>query len=180
MIHNFYRVTINNTGLLSTDPSDGFIDPTYPWQYDNYADTNLLSFAKTRANERWKNIIQQIELRTTPRFVNIDITGGDQNNPPTSIAFTLDFDRPEVVFDENPEQFPTATQLNGIDAIQRWVARALIMSRTNNVQIYKPETASKYNIVQGIGTMILEIGPLCNTITDANSVITVTKIPYVS
>ena len=182
-LHAFYRVTINNVGLLSTDPSNGFIDPRYPWSIDFngvYADTNLLSYAKTRGNERWKNIVQQIELRTTPRFVNIDVTGGDQNTAPTSMSFTLDFDRPEVIFDENPEQLPSAAPLTGIAAITRWIARALIMDRTNNVQVYKPETASKFNIVQGISTMILEIGQLCNTIADANAVITVTQIPNVS
>ena len=179
--HAFYRVTITNIpGLLSSAPSDGFIDQVYPWQYDNYATTNALSFAKTRANERWKNIIQQIEIRTTPRFTNIDKVGGNQSTPPNSISFTLDFDRPEVIFDENPEKLPSDTPLYGIDAITRWVARALIIDRTNNVQVYKPETAGLFNIIQGISTTILEIGPLTDTIQNAELAIVVELIQNVS
>jgi hypothetical protein len=179
----FFNCSI--TQVLLATPSDGFIDFKSPRGYivDNGTDletgwpTNLpLSLAKSRAYLRWQTIIQQLETTISPvETTSLIAPGADANTPPTSVSFSVAYDRPDFL--ATTDELNPGVTLYGTAAIKRFIARALVATITRNVLILNPASVNGPQAHYGESTQELSVGPLFTTITAAEAVITVIQIP---
>ena len=181
---SYYRVTINQ--ITGDAPSDGFIDPKPANDYLSYDDstgeltgfptTLALGEAKARGNIRWGMVKEQLGYYVNCLGVfEIVITGGDINTAPTSVAFTVCYERPDAV--QISDSLNPGTTLSGADAVKRYVENALIIDRTITADIINPDIDSRVE-TKGIQTVNLEIGALATSLTDTASYVTVTEIDY--
>ena len=96
----YYRVEISQIGPTS----EGFLDNTTPSQYVPFPTTQAAGLAKAKANFRWTVLTWFLGENCSPYLLyNIDKTGTNlHDNPPTTISFTLAYDRADQVktFDE--------------------------------------------------------------------------------
>jgi hypothetical protein len=178
----FFNCAISQ--VLLTAPSDGFIDFTSPRGYivDNGADletgwpTNIdFSLAKSRAYLRWQTVIQQLETNISPvETTAFSAPGADQNTPPTSVSFSVAYDRPDFLY--TADELNPGTTLYGTAAITRFIARALISTITRNVLILDPTLVSGPQAHYGESTQEITVGPLFTTIAAAEAVITVIQV----
>ena len=141
---NYYTVSIG--ALVS-----GHVDHTTPEQYGALSDfptTKILSLVKERANMRWEEIIRQVSVTIQPLQISgVVATGADEDTEATAFDFTLAYDRVEYVRTEdelNPGVF-----LEGVDAVKRWVERALTIEITSNRFIYNPDIVPSTTIISG-------------------------------
>jgi hypothetical protein len=166
-------------------PSDGFVDFTSPRGYivGNGSDletgwpTDLShSLAKTRAYLRWQTIIQQLETTVSPvETTSFLASGADQNTPPTSVSFTVAYDRPDFLY--TADELNVGVTLYGTAAIKRFIARALTATITRNVLVLDPTIIAGLQAHYGESTQEITVGPLFTTITAAEAVITVIQVP---
>lgn len=182
----YYNVTIE--AVTGASPSDGFIDPTPLKNYIDNDGTNLetgwakdldSALAKTRANYRWLFVVQQCSLLLNPLYI-IDILtpGADQDTAPTSVEFTIVYDRPDYL-NTVDETDPSVT-LSGADAIKRFVARAMCANRETNAVVMDPTQltgSTTQQVHRGETVEDIVIGPLCNSVTTAEASITVVQVP---
>lgn len=174
----YYRVTINN--ITGSAPSDGFIDPTPANDYMTFnqtsyslenwpTDTNS-ALAKARANIRWNIVKEQLGLVLNPLSIfDVEAPGADINTPPTSVSFTIVYERPDYLNIE--DELNKGQYLTNSDAISRFICRALICSRTTNTTVLNPK--EKY-----FDTLSTEVGPLVADLLTAKSSVTVNQIQY--
>lgn len=179
-IPKYYRVQISGSGLGGTAPNDGFIDNKEPKEYDPMPTTLENSKKKERGNIRYKEIIRQLSINISPVSYtprNINAPGRDNNTPPTDFDFTVVFSRPEYLRTED-EKNP-GTFLTGTNAIKRYIARALTITRTDNVELFDPKTQTVGSTtVYTNPQQILEIttGSIAANLSTAEGNITVTEI----
>ena len=178
---NNYRVTINK--LEATAPGDGFIDPTLA---NNYLDdstgeitgwptSNALALAKARANVRWRIVIEQLGLTLNVLGIkDIMITGADINTAPSTVSFTVVYDRPSALFTN--DEYNSGIVLSGTDAIVRFVERALLTTRTQNYTVLNSVSNVPDPLIKSYETVKLVVGPLGSKLSDVSSLITVSEI----
>lgn len=137
----YYRVEIDASGLGGAAPADGFVDHTKPEEYSAFPTNNTLSLQKERANMRWEEVVRQVSEKISPVYVlEIEATGADQDNPATLFSVTFGYDREEYIFTEDEDN--PGTTLSAVDAVKRWVARALIVDLVENRYIYYPDVVN--------------------------------------
>jgi len=141
----YFTVTITAPSTLSA-PQDGFIDPNPSSFYVVNNGTDLetgwptsltTALAKNRANLRWLHVIQLLESTVNPLSVfNITTPGATYDNGPTSITFTVSYDRSDYL--STSDELNTGTTLYGSDAVSRYIARSLIDTIIRNVSVLDP------------------------------------------
>lgn len=141
---NYYTVSI---GALA----GGHVDHTTPEQYGALSDfptTKILSLEKESANMRWEEIIRQVSATIQPLQISgVVATGADEDTEATAFDFTLAYDRVEYVRTE--DELNLGTFLEGVDAVKRWVERALTIEISSNRFIYNPDIVPSTTIVSG-------------------------------
>lgn len=179
---SMYRVTI--AGVTAAAPGDGFIDNMTIEQYmrDGSAAPTTLdqTTAKERANLRYKLLTQQLSLETNIYVSDIVAAGGSASAAPSSFVFTATVEHGDDSLFTRDEANNNA-EMTGVDALKRYVARALITSRTTNSDIYDPtKTTAPGNqtMAARAGTRInqITVGKLAANLTAATALVTVAKI----
>lgn len=185
ILSSFYTVSINT--LTGPPNSDGFIDHTKIEQYmaTGAAPTTVAqSLTKERANIRFDLLNQNLSLSGNIYVNNPVATGGNATTSPTNFAFTAHVERGDSILSTADETSP-GTTLTGAAALKRFVARALLTSSTNDQQEYYDPTPTGALTANGatvsairVGSRIEKVtaGKLANTVSEAEAVITVTKI----
>lgn len=181
MISTLYSVTI--AGVNNSAPGDGFIDVTTIEQYmaqGSIPATIEQTTAKERANIRFKFLREQLQMEANCYISNFVATGGSSTAAPSAITFTVEVERGDSVLFARDESNPGA-ELTGIDALKRWIARALTESRNTVSDIYDPtKTATPGNTVQaarfGIRQVPITVAKAYSNLTAATAAITVTKL----
>lgn len=173
----YYRVQISPSGIGGTAPQNGFVDDKESYEFDPLPTTLDNSLAKERGNVRYEEIIRRLgtnidPVNHTPRQINAP--GRDGDTAPTAFDFTVAFERPEYLQTED-ENNPGST-LSGTDAVQRFVARALVTHRKDNRQVFNPETNSFGVRTNPAIIREVETEGLANTVADVEGNITVTEI----
>lgn len=174
----YYRVTIKN--ISGSAPEDGFIDPQSANDYMTFNQTSYAlenwptdinsSLAKARANIRWDIVKEQLGLVLNPLSVfDVVAPGADINTPPTSVAFTVVYERPDYL--NIPDELNAGQFLKDADAVSRFVCRALTSSRTVNATVLNP--TEKY-----FDTLSVEVGALVEDVATAKTSVTVEQIQY--
>jgi hypothetical protein len=183
----YFYVEITNPGSLSA-PNNGFIDNLNVEEYardpmdpvadpratGNYPATKLLSEAKERSNMRWQNILVQCSLAITPdQQLHIEAVGATESTEASIMQFVLRYDRPEYV--ATNDELNSNTVLYGVNAVKRWVARAISVDIFSNVLLYNPEMVNNKSGPQIQGPMIENViaGKVFATILLAEAAITV-------
>ncbi len=186
MLSTFYRVSI--AAIAGSGDSAGFIDPKNVELYmanGGAAPTSLTtSTNKVRANVRYKNVIENVQLMGNMYVSNVVVTGGDVDTAPATVAFTLEAERGDSILTTRDDA-NTAIELSGANAIVRCVARGLCEARINKVSpVYDPTktTAAQNGSVSnaaarvGMATLTFNVGALANSVITASSSVTVTKL----
>lgn len=111
--------------------------------------TNItLSIRKSYANMRWQQVVNQLEIFSTPFMLN-DILGTgnyDGQTELTTLGFTIGYEHPDQLVTE--DELNPGTMLSGTAAIRRAVARGLTATYTRNVDVFDPtiETRGSYAV----------------------------------
>lgn len=179
----FYNVVVND--ITTTSPGDGFIDPKLANNYlsvdsttgqlTGWPSSNDNALAKARGNVRWNIVKEQLGLTLNVLSVNnVVVTGGDINTDPTSVSFDVVYDRPSALFTN--DEYNTGVVLSGADAVKRFVARALLLSRSINYTVLNSVENIPDPISKSYETVSLEVGPVASDISSVNAVITVTEV----
>lgn len=170
----YFAVTVTSPGSLAA-PADGFVDDLNPEGYavptadptanprstGSYPSTKILSLAKERGNMRWAEILIQCSSTIQPtNQLYVDAIGADQDTEATSMNFVLKYDRPEYVATE--DELNPGTILVGVDAVKRFIARALVTDLISNRDVYNPDI-----VVTATGSQVQ--GPIIETVS-ANKV----------
>lgn len=168
----YFRVSINAAGLGGSDPADGFVDNKTPRDWSKtvgFPTTDAAANAKTRANLRWKEIMQRVSTQISPQIIDVDAPGATPDTPASSISFTLIYDREEFIFTDDEINGGTLT-LEA--AIKREVARALVTDLVRHTQVYNPSVEDYQDrLVQ------ITVGKLAASIQAAETKITVARVP---
>jgi hypothetical protein len=137
---DFYRVIITMSGGTGTwtaaAPANGVVNP-YNW--DSYAtlpSSEVNALRLSRGNMRWQAIIEELSKHSDAQIIDVEVTSPgatDANNLPTSIAFTVKYDRDDFV----------------LGAVQK-VATTFAPTTGAAVTIDTTAKAIRYLVVQGI------------------------------
>jgi hypothetical protein len=137
---DFYRVIITMSGGTGTwtaaAPANGAVNP-YNW--DSYAtlpSSEVNALRLSRGNMRWQAIIEELSKHSDAQIIDVEVTSPgatDANNLPTSIAFTVKYDRDDFV----------------LGAVQK-VATTFAPTTGAAVTIDTTAKAIRYLVVQGI------------------------------
>ncbi len=194
MLSTFYSVSIAQ--ITGTANAAGFVDNMKVEQYmannGNIAPNDFpTSENKVRANIRYKNIVENLQLMGNVYLSNVVAAGADVNTPPTTFSFTLESERgDEYLFtpDETANGVANSTVLYGANAISRCVARGLIETHDNYVYpVYDPTQtlpsgpANFSNLAGatarvGSTTTTFEIDGLAPDVVTAGGYVTVNKL----
>lgn len=180
---NYYRVSIPN--ITGAAPNDGFIDNAKPFEYitrnddgslSGFSTTDDLALAKVRAYIRYTKILQQIEqVMNVYDVVDVIKTGADENTEASTFEMTLIFDR-EMDFMVTEDENNPGTMLTGIDAIKRFISRALSSTYQEKIAYPNP-TKNTSGIAYGPETISIEVGPIGgDTLTAVEASVTVTEV----
>jgi len=190
MLSTFYRVSI--AAIAGTGDAAGFIDPTTVQTYmanNGVAptvppSTLTTSTDKVRANVRYKDVVENLQLVANMYVSNIVVTGGTVDSAPSNVAFTLEVERGDSVLTTRDEA-NTAVEITGANAIVRCVARGLCESRINKLDaVYDPtlSTAAQNGSISnaaarvGLRLMNFNVAALANSVTTASASVTVTRL----
>jgi len=112
--------------------------------HGGYPTTLANSQAKERANMRWNQMVSELEENATPNLLgNIVRTGNIANVAPTSVTFTVGYERPDTVYTVAlPTEPDAGTVYVGTNAIKRQVARALTNTLISNRKVFDPTMAN--------------------------------------
>lgn len=178
----YYTVNIAYMAITgATLPGTGFIDNTRPDHYGTATISPIPSsldaaLDKGRAYVRWIEIINQIGMNISPMVSNVTATGADPSTAATSFSFTAGYDRNDYV--NTLDELNPGNILYGVDAVKRWVARALTSAFFTKTVIVDPTPIWNipHTAPSGEKTVDIVAGPIANTISAAESNITVTLI----
>lgn len=185
---NVYDITIAAAGLGGAAPADGFIDNKTSYGYMDTSgdapDTLANAKAKMRANRRFKNVIMQLHAMTNCYLVSVTKTGGTADTAPTQIVLRVDVEHGDDALKTFDIENAPTTLLTGAAALERCVARALIISETRNSEFYDPTVVAGRDIdgdanagtARGTVLNIETIGALAANIAAAEAAITVVKV----
>jgi len=187
MLSTFYTVTINQ--IAGSGDNAGFVDGTSVQQYmsmnGNTPPSSLTnSQNKTRANIRYKNVIENLQSMGNIYVPEYSTSGGDINNPPSSITFTLEVERGDEILITRDE-LNSGAYLSGADAITRCVSRALMENRSNYTYSVFDPTLTPANINGVVGNSAIRhgtfvttfnVGPLVSSLSDGANSCVVSKI----
>ena len=139
--------------------------------------TNLVTArAKARANIRWKMLTQQITRDSSPLHIGaVDKIGGDVDTAPSEISFAVTYANLGHVITHD-ELDSNESVLEGIVAIRRMAARALLSSRKQNFDIVDPTITAAGSVI-GMRIEEVEVGELTSSLATAEAAITVSVIP---
>ena len=177
ILNSIFRITITNPGP-NVVPSEGFIDektiPLYA-ATEGFPSTSAISLAKSRANVRYRWMIQELLKLGGMTTTQKQFVGANKSTEPTEIILDVEVYNPEIL-STNDELNPNVT-LTGMDAIKRAIARSMI--RTNSEQI------EWYPIDQTLGILRynsriekVDVGPITTTLLLAEAEITVEFLTY--
>lgn len=146
----YYNISIATNALVT---GSGGIDNREPETFGGtWATTKVLSIDKERANMRWEHILELLATDISPVAVSdIEMTGGSASTETTVVALTVGYDRNDYVNTEDEDN--PGTFLSGTNAIQRYIARALIRDIFSNRDIYNPDVVG----LNDQGVMIEEV-----------------------
>jgi hypothetical protein len=181
MLSSLYSVTI--AGVNNPAPADGFIDYTTIEQYmaqGSIPATYAQTTAKERANIRFKFLQEQIQREANVYLTNFVAAGGSSTAAPSSFSFTAEVERGDSVLFTRDETANDA-EMTGVAALTRWIARALIESRTTVSHIYdptkEPTPGNSTPVARfGIRETTIDVAKLYLNLTTATAAITVTKL----
>ncbi len=156
-------------------PRDGFIEPSS--SVVDYPTSLAAGIAKARGWRRYK--LMMLFLADLGNVVEVSrtISGGDEDNYPTELEFVFEISNPITVDEENPP-----VKLFGEDAVQRAIARAMVIDEFYNVEYYDPTELTIVNngndvlIPRGLRLERIEIGKIANDLGAAANAITVNAI----
>ncbi len=191
-----YSVLITN-GNINASPKDGFIDNL---KIENYGQslvttpvglTLALSEAKSRANFRFQEILQQIEMVT-----NVQLSEQENTTDPYTVSnATISTEATSfqfwVIAEKGDSSLITADEYNagqylyGASCLQRCIARALLLDAIREWPVFDPTDSvsvpSSTTSVIRYGTRIMtgfEIGPYASSLSNANSLIDVSLVTF--
>jgi hypothetical protein len=167
---------------------NGFIDNKKIEQYIAEASSPTdvdASIAKERANSRFLLLVTKLQYMANIYISNVVVTGADANTPPDVFAFTMTVEHGDGVLDTADEE-NEGERLTGMDCLKRWIARSLITTENSDIREYYDPTVSSSLGVNGVATAnavrygstigAIEVGKLANTITAAETAITITSL----
>jgi hypothetical protein len=101
---DFYRVVLTLSGGTGTytgaAPANGAVNP-YDWNsYATLPTTNANAERLARGNIRWQAIIEELTKHADAQILDVEVVSADNtvaNNIPTSVAFTVKFERDDFV-----------------------------------------------------------------------------------
>lgn len=186
----FYRITI--TAMSQAPNGTGFVDPKVPQHYLALDNTSTFQHLpsdlahatdKARANYRWKQLLGKLSEAISPtQILDIQTPGADENNAPTSVSFTVTYDRPHYLVTN--DELNAGQQLTGELAIKRWVARALTSDYNTNVCILDPTPlsapakAGPASASRGETITQIKVGAIAGSVSAAEAKITVVKLAF--
>lgn len=190
MLSTFYRVSVN--AIAGSGDNAGFIDSKTVEMYmaNNGVSPTIqpasltTSTNKTRANIRYKNVLEKLQYIGNMYTSNVVITGGSIDTPPTNVAFTLEIERGDSILTTRDDA-NTAIEITGANAIVRAVARGLMVTNQNFVYpVYDPtkttaaQNGSVSNAAARVGeaTLTFNVGALTNSVVTAEAAVTVTRL----
>lgn len=176
-----YKVTI--TPFAVSDPNNaGFIDHK---KVEHYGITNSLTYQqcmdKRRGNMRWGDIMESLSLDANASFEAITATGASATTDATNFYFEVAYRTPD-----QPAIWVDGVLVTGIDAVKHMVARALIVSNSDQCEVFDPTLTEELSeglhpggkiaphIAVGSRFINLEVGKLADTIDLAKAKISVT------
>lgn len=185
IIPQYYRITVEASGLVGISADGGFIDHVYLHEYyyqNNFPTDFNKAKEKVRANIRYDFLIQELsENQNISLILDRNNGGATVNSPGSAFSFTVVYDRDEYVYTRNEffgvSGHPTQFQefLYGEDAIRRQCARIWTYSIVTQKRM--PLRLSAYGWVdEEIEVKTPLTGDLLNKINTAESKINVTKI----
>jgi len=126
---------INSGNAVSSIGFSLGVDGGYP---STYAD----SLSRERANMRWQQTINELSLMANPlTFDHVARTGNIPNVSASTVTFTVSYQSlSQVTTTASPDEPDDGAILNGIDAVKRSVARAMVRSMAGNKDVFDPTT----------------------------------------
>lgn len=184
MLSTFYTVTIN--GIGGSGDSAGFVDNKSVQQYmtSGFTSNSLNdSINKSRANIRFKNIIENLQSMGNIYIPEV-VSNGGINTAPTAITLTLEVERGDEML-ITQDELNVGEYLYGTDAIARCVARGLMETRSDyTYSVYDPTmTTANINGVNsgsavrhGVFVTTLNIGGLVESLPDGENACSISKV----
>lgn len=169
MLSTFYTVAINR--IAGSGDSAGFVDATSVQKYmvSNVTSNSIVdSMNKTRANIRYKNIIETLQSMGNI-YVPTVTSDGAINSSPTVITLTLEVERGDDIL-ITQDELNAGEYLYGIDAIKRCVARGLMKTRNDYTYSVFDPTLTPANINGVIGNAAIRHGSFITTFNIARLV----------
>ena len=154
--------------------------------YGGNPSTYAQSTNKALANLRWQQVINQLEIFSTPFMLNDQFGTGnyDGSTELDTFAFTVGYEHPDQVFTTELEGEPDpGNVLSGTGAIKRAVARGLVATYRTGVNLFDPttETRGSYAIRANPVRVVKLTADGIDTLDNIGTVegnITVTMIAY--
>ena len=154
----YFTVAIDTSVFLDTETvNGGRVSPCVATDFATLPTTIAQSLLVSRANLRWKMMMETIAVRSNFRVVNIVTTYSSDagDSPITALAFGLVF--------ENGDYIPTTgTTIDGSTTtstkalyIQDKIAESLILTRTENMSVYDPTSG-----ITGTSNTSVTAGPV--------------------
>lgn len=167
-----------------TETQQGFIDNTTIRQYGVVVGGGVTmqhTTNKRRANTRWRRIIDAISLAANANISNIVAKGATNKTEATEFSFDVSFEKAEL-----PAIWVGEEIVNADAALMELVARALVVSSNDRVEVFDPTETQGFpkadggftdsTIRTGARWVQLDIGNLADTVTAAKTHITITKV----
>jgi hypothetical protein len=184
-----YNVTITN-GNSNASPNDGFVDNLKIENYNISLVTTpsgltlALSQAKTRANFRYIDIINQLSMVTNVYINNTNISNNaTYKTEATSFGFEFFVERGDSALVTNDETSP-GNFLTSVNCIKRCVARALVNNMYREAVVFDPTSTTSTGVFGATTSVIryghrivsnFNIGSYAANIPTAESMIVVTQ-----
>ena len=112
----FYRVVLTMGAGTATwngaSPANGAVNP-YNWDsYTTKPSSDANGQRLSRGNMRWQFIIEQVTKYADAQLIDVEVTSGDTtdaNSVPSSLAFTVRYDRDDFILPEVRSEIYAAT-----------------------------------------------------------------------
>lgn len=144
-----FRVVLPNAVDTAGPVGEGFIDSRRTRAFTGLPTTFALSQDKERAFVRWAAILHGLAVDSSPVGVtDIVETGGDQDNAPSQIDFTVTYLNEQVVYMYDlvaagapiygPANVDPGSAITEAQVIERIIANALARANTDTPDIVDP------------------------------------------